>query len=55
MQGRVNKQNLNKIEEYKNTFLEMFIEVNMLISEDLPKTNIFPKKIERVVVDETLI
>lgn len=55
LQGNLNQDGLKLINEYKEKMFERCIDIYEKINGDLPKSNLFPKKHERIVVDTTLI
>jgi len=55
LQGNMNDQTIKLVKTYNDLLLNKCIEINELINGDLPKTNMFPRRIPRIFVDTTLI
>jgi len=55
LQGNLNQEGLDLVNKYKENMFERCIDIYEKINGDLPKSNLFPKKYERVVIDTTLI
>ena len=55
LQGDISKGNITMINDYQNKMLDSCLNIFEKINGDLPKSNLFPKRAERVVVDTTLI
>jgi thiol-disulfide isomerase/thioredoxin len=52
IQNKVSKSNAFKLIEYKEVLFSSCLEIFELINADLPKTNIMPKKNEKVLIDK---
>ena len=55
VQGRISKEGMNVINEYKEKMFDSCIDIYELINSDLPKSNLFPKRTEKITTDMTLI
>lgn len=55
VQGRVNEQGIKLLNEYKEKMFDDCMDIYELINSDLPKSNLFPKRAEKVTTDMTLI
>ncbi|MFW6129944.1 MAG: hypothetical protein ACOC56_02095 [Atribacterota bacterium] len=50
-----NDKDYNTLQEYKELFFNRFIRIFEKINAELPKSNIMPKKQDKILVDDTLI
>lgn len=55
IQGNVNAEGVELLNEYKVNMFDKCMDIYELINGDLPKSNLFPKRAEKVVIDMTLI
>ena len=55
VQGRVSEDGIVLLNEYKEKMFDSCMDIYELINSDLPKSNLFPKRAERVTTDMTLI
>lgn len=55
IQGRVSADGIDLLNEYKEKMFDDCMDIYELINSDLPKSNLFPKRAERVTTDMTLI
>jgi len=55
IQGNINNNSLNKLQEYKDNLFYDCIDIFEMINQDLPKSNLMPKKAEKITIDDTLI
>lgn len=53
LQGYVD--NMGKVQEYTKELFNKCLNIFELINSDLPKSNLFPKKAEKIIIDTTLI
>jgi len=55
VQGKISQDGLDILQKYKDKMFESCMDVFELINGDLPKSNLFPKRAEKVTIDMTLI
>lgn len=55
IQGKLSEDGLKLLQDYKEKMFENCIDIYEMINGDLPKSNLFPKRTERVTIDMTLI
>lgn len=55
LQLETNKKDTHSLKDYREKLFNSLIYIFELVNQDLPKTNIFPKKQDKVLIDDTLI
>lgn len=55
IQGHITEEGVGQLGEYKDNMFDSCIDIYEMINGDLPKSNLFPIRAEKVMVDMTLI